>query len=617
MSLAVKKSPLILVALSLALAPRVWAQKTAGEASLNLNATVSAGYSNDTSNLAGSDHSFVGGGTADLSGFYYNPNFLSFDVQPFYNQSRLNSNYQSITSSSGVNASAKLFGGSDFPGSVSYSAAFNSTGSYNIPGLANYVTHGNSDVLVINWGVHVDDLPNVNFNFSNSNNDYSIYGTDTRGNLHADTLGLTTSYKIAGFNLDGGYQHTGTQNLTPEFFVDHEQAYADTGANSFFVGVGHNLPWNGSFAGAATHLQIGTELGGEGYTGRYDTTIDTVTSTVNFTPRQRLNVGANAFYTDNLLGTLYNTLLTSGVAAAEPEQQQSSHNLSLTGYADYQMPAQHLVLHGFVESQQQTFLGTSFESNSYNAMASYSNTLLGGTFNGVLGVTHTTINTYDEGLTGLNLSANYSHQIERWSVAGSFSYSQDAQTALIAYTTSGYTFGGSVGRRIGRRSFWGASASGAHSLLTNLPNSANSSESYSSTLSVSRFNFSGTYSRSSGNALLTPYGLVPTPIPLPLVTPEDVVFYRGNSYSVGLGAHPAHGLTLSAIYAKALSGTQTNSVISNNNNENLNVLLTYNVRKLNFMAGYSRLTQGFSLSGTPPEMVGSFFVGVSRWFNVF
>jgi len=617
MSLAVKKSPLILAVLLLALTTRAWAQKTAGETSMNLTGTVSAGYSNDSSNIAGSDHSLVFGGTADLSGSYYNPNFLSFDVQPFYNQSRLNSNFQSITSSSGVNASAKIFGGSNFPGSVSYTAAFNSSGNFNIPGLANYTTHGNNDALVVNWGVHVDDLPNVNFTFSNANNDYSIYGTNTWGSLHANTFSVTTAYKIAGFNLDGGYQHAGTQNLTPEFFTDHEQEHADTGANSFAFGVGHDLPWHGSFSAAATHLAIATDLGDSAAGDRYNTTIDTVTGSANFAPRQRLNVGANTFYTDNLEGTLYNTLLTSGVTVPLTAGQLSSHNLSVTGYADYQMPEEHLVLHGFVERQQQTFLGISFASDSYNGMATYSNTLLGGSFNGVVGVTHTTLVTSQESLTGLNTSVNYTHQIDRWNVGGSFGYSQDAQTVLIAYTTSGYTYVGSVGRRLGRRSYWGAFASGARNLLTNQPGSANSSQSYSTSFSLPRVSFNGTYSRSSGNALLTPTGLVPTSLPLPIITPAAVVFYHGNSFSVGLGAHPTRGLTLSAIYAKALSGTQTNATNSNNNNENLDILMTYNVRKLNFITGYSRLNQGFSLSGAPPAVVGSFFVGVSRWFNFF
>ena len=115
----------------------------------------------------------------------------------------------------------------------------------------------------------------------------------------------------------------------------------------------------------------------------------------------------------------------------------------------------------FVERQQQTFLGISFASDSYNGTATYSNTLLGGSFNGVLGVTRTSINTTDQSMLGLNTSVNYTHQIQRWTVAGGFSYSQDTQTVLIAYTTSGYSYSGSVGRRLGRRSYWGAYASGA------------------------------------------------------------------------------------------------------------------------------------------------------------
>ena len=119
-----------------------------------------------TRTALGSDHSIAGAGAADLTGSYYNPNFLSFDVQPYYNQSRLNSSFQSMTAASGVNASARIFGGSHFPGSISYSAAFNSSGNFNVPGLANYTTHGDTDTLAINWGVHLEDLPSLNLSFS-------------------------------------------------------------------------------------------------------------------------------------------------------------------------------------------------------------------------------------------------------------------------------------------------------------------------------------------------------------------------------------------------------------------------------------------------------------------
>ena len=611
------KNVAILAAVVLVLVPGAFAQIKTGEASLNLNANLSAGYNDDYSNFAGSDHSILFGGNADLFGSYHNPNFLSFDIQPFYNQSRDNSSFQSITASSGVNASARIFGGSNYPGSISYSTSFNSSGNFNVPGLANYTTHGNNDTLALNWGVHRDDLPSLNFSFTNANNDYSIYGANARGTLHADTFSVTSAYKVAGFNLNGGYQYSGSQTLTPEFLTGEPAQQGNSVANSFSFGVSHNLPWNGSISAAATRLDLNTNFGDTTSSDRYNTSIDTLTSAINFAPRPHLDVGESTFYTDNLEGTLYNTLLTTGVSELQNQGQQSSNDLSLNGYANYEMPAQHLNLHAFVERQQQSFLGISFASDSYNGTASYSNTLLGGAFNGVLGVTWTSIDTSHESLLGLNGSVNYTHQIHRWSVAGGFGYSQDAQTVLIAYTTSGYTYSGSVGRRIGRRSYWGANASGARTLLTGLPGSANSSQSYTTALAVPRFSLSGSYSESSGNALLTSTGLVGTPVPLPVINPAAVVFFNGKAYSVGLGAHPTHGLTLSAIYAKALSATQSSSTNSNNNSENLNFLMTYNVRKVSFIAGYSRLVQGFSLSGVPPTMLGSVYVGISRWFNFF
>jgi hypothetical protein len=110
---------------------------------------------------------------------------------------------------------------------------------------------------------------------------------------------------------------------------------------------------------------------------------------------------------------------------------------------------------------------------------------------------------------------------------------------------------------------------------------------------------------------------VATPIPVTAVNPAAVVFFNGKSYAVGIGTNPVRHLVISASYAKALSATNSNSTISNNNNENLNLLMTYNFSKLNFITGYSRLVQGFSLTGGSPALVGSFYVGISRWFNFF
>jgi hypothetical protein len=617
MSLAVKKTSLILAVLIFALAPCAIAQVSAGETNLRLNATASAGYSDDWSNNAGSDHSIVGAGQADLSGFYYNPNFLSFDIQPFYDESKLNSTFQSLTSASGVSASAKIFGGSHFPGSISYATTYNGSGNYNVPGLANYTTHGNNDTLALNWGVHLKDLPSLNLNFTDANSTYSVYGADTLGTLHADTFSASSAYRLAGFNLNGGYQYNGTKAVTPQFLTGGSSLPTNTGANSFFLGVGHTLPWNGSFSAGASRLDIRTNYGDTASPDNDNLSIDTLTSALDFAPVTHLNVGASAYYTDNLEGTLYNTLLTAGATVPQSETQGSSRDLNLIGNVNYVLPAQHVDLHAFIERQQETFLGSSFTSDSINGQAAYSNTLLGGQFNGVLGLTRTSLNTAQQSLLGLNTSVNYTHQIQHWSVGGGFSYSQQTQTLLIGYTTSGYNYFSSVGRRIRRRSYWGAYASGERSLLTGVPGSANSSQSYSTSLSLSRLSLSGSYSKSSGNALLTSTGLVTTPIPVTVVPSTAVVLYNGNSYSLGLGSNPIHGLTLSAVYAKALSATNSNGTLSNNNNDTMYYLMMYHFRKLDFQAGYSRLLQGFSVSGTPPSLEGSLFVGVSRWFNFF
>ena len=227
------------------------------------------------------------------------------------------------------------------------------------------------------------------------------------------------------------------------------------------------------------------------------------------------------------------------------------------------------------------------------------------------------MNSSNQDLLGINASINYTHAIRRWIVNGGLAYSQNTQTVLINYTTSNYDYFGSVGRRISHRTYWSASASGLRSLLTDVPDSANSSQSYTTSLSLSRFSFGGSYSKSSGNALLTATGLVSTPIPVTALPGSAVVFYNGTSYSLNVGTTPVRGLTFTGVWAKALNGTSANSTMSNNNSNNMYFLLMYHLRKLDVQAGYSRLLQGFSGTGVPPALEGSIFVGVSRYFNFF
>jgi hypothetical protein len=96
-----------------------------------------------------------------------------------------------------------------------------------------------------------------------------------------------------------------------------------------------------------------------------------------------------------------------------------------------------------------------------------------------------------------------------------------------------------------------------------------------------------------------------------------VNLYGGDSYSLGMSSSPVKRLVLTAAYAKSISNTSSDAQASSNQNNEFNALVQYQFRKLGINSGFSRLEQGFSGSGTQPEVVSSFFIGVSRWFNFF
>src|ERR1017187_5017640 len=96
----------------------------------NLTGLVGVGYSDSYGNVGGSDHFLGFNGEATLNGYYFNPKFLSFNVSPYYDESRANSPYRSVTDSSGVSASAAIFTGSHFAGSINFAKTYNSSGDF-------------------------------------------------------------------------------------------------------------------------------------------------------------------------------------------------------------------------------------------------------------------------------------------------------------------------------------------------------------------------------------------------------------------------------------------------------------------------------------------------------
>ncbi len=611
---AVYKRAMMLVLVLLAAGLPAAAQVQIGdEINLRMAGDVSFGYDGSYASLTPSEHGFAGGGDLNLSGSYYNPSFLSFNVQPFYNESRNNSSYQSITDSSGASANVSLFSGSHFPGSINYTKNYDSEGQFAVPGLSDIVTHGNDDSLSLNWGVNLPDAPSLAVGFTKGSNAYSLYGANANGTSHYDSFTIGSAYQLAGFNLNANYHYTTANSVSPQLFGPDTTQLSSSGGDTFSFGVGHKLPLNGSVSATASRSDVSASVNGaQDYSG----TIDTVSGGVGFIPFKNLTVGTNTVYTDNLTGTLFQGLLASG--AVLPLTNQSSRSMDMTGFANYQIPVLHLTFTGSTEHRDQSLFGSAISSNSSTGTVSYANSLLGGFVTALAGATETSADTFGhQNTVGLITSLGYSRSFGAWDVAGSGNYTQSQQTALAGITNSSYGYSGTIGRKFSRSMHWGVSGSASKSGLDGVAGSSNFSQSYSTVFSTRYYSVSGSYAKSSGNSILTTSGLAPSPIPVTVLLPSAVVFYGGKSYSIGLGATPIRRLTISATYSKALSDTLSSSLTSNNSTEQMNIQTQYFFRKMSFRAGYSKLLQGLSLPGTPPSMVGSLYIGVSRWFNFF
>ncbi len=591
------------------------AQIRFGESTATANGTISSGYTATYGNTTSATHGWTFGGAGTFAGSYYNPNFLSYSISPYLNQSRANSNFQSISNASGVNASVNFFSGSHFPGSFSYSDAYNSDGNYGVPGLSNYVTNGNSDTFGVNWSENIPDEPSFSAGFQSGNSDYSVYGTHDSGHNGFHSVNLHSGYRWEGFNLSAYYINGGSHARVPQV-VAGQVTEIQSGTDGVGGNVNHSLPLQGSFSAGFNRSHWDTDYMGYSSTG----TIDMVNSVAAVHPRQSVSLTGTLNYSDNLSGQLIQAVVAAGGLNPGLNSNQSSNSLDVLGVATY-TPLISLQTSAFVERRSQSFLGKDYGLNSYGGGAIYAHRLLKGTFNGSLNMTANTADNTGQDTLGFSTNENYATEFAGWHVNGTFGYAQNVQTLLITYMNSYYNFAGTVHRNWGPFNM-GMGASGARTALTQQSGATSSSNSYDGSIGYGTWiTANGTYSKSSGQALATGAGLVVVPVPPPLLPSGLVSLYGGDSYSVAVASTPTKGLIMSAGWSKALSNTTTATpttpFMSSNQSSQFNSLLQYQFRKMYFTSGYARLEQGFSQAGNKPEIISSYYMGISRWFNFF
>jgi hypothetical protein len=462
--------------------------------------------------------------------------------------------------------------------------------------------------------VHVPDYPNIAVQFGDGNSNNSVFGADGESSFHSKLFGITANHQLAGFNLNGGFNHNTSNSLFPEFLTGQPAANSETSSNSYNFNVSHLLPMHGSISAAAGRSVVHSESGGD----KFNANIDTVSSGVNFAPIRRLDVGASTEYTDNLDGMLYQSLITGGTVLPSSLLSTSTHSLDVNGHASYSLPSAHLLFMATADRRSQSVLGSSISADSLNEMVNYGNDWLGGFLNASMSISETSVS-FDHGTKTLGLMdmVSYSRKIQNWNLNGSFNYSRNTQTVLVGYTTSGYGYGAGIGRKLSTYSYFSVNTSGMKSVFNNVAGSGNFSQSYAASYSMKLFAVNGSYNRANGTSILTSEGLTPVNNPPTSAVPLQVLVFNGTSYSFGASTTPMRGLILSGTYSHSISHSLGGTTTSLNTNAQLNTMLQYKVRQLWITGGYLKLQQGFTITGQPAASDSAFYIGVSRWFKFF
>ena len=551
-------------------------------------------------------------GRALVTGSYYDPKFLNFTVQPYYNRNQNNTSSLSIFNDSGVNASANLFSGSHFPGFVGYGRNFNNTGEFGIPGTVGLTTRGSGQTFSVGWSEFLPNLPSVTASFSNSSDDLSVLGAE--GDIHSKTrlFNLNSNYNFHSYEIQGYFNRQSLDLDTPAF-LGNPNSLSSSSSNNYGVMVSHSLP----MSGYVTTSWSRTGYSNEGDSGTNSGHTSTTNATATISPTNKLNLTGDIRYTDNLAGALQQRLINGG-GGTEPIillGGGKSHSFGTSAYANYAL-GKGFMLHGRITHQSQYFGGQTHGLTQYGGTISYNYSKpLFGVLYFSFGMVD---NAQETGNSGLSFTGNVGLQkrFGRWETSADFSYAQNVQTLVAIYTTNAVSYGGYLRRKTSDYSYWGVTYRGTRSGILQDKGSNSLSNMYSSTFGWRRYTFTGNYTKSNGRTLLTPAGFV-NPTPLPGNIAENLILFNGNAYSVGAGASPLRRMSVTFNFTRAHSDMLSTSLQSFNEADRYYTRLDYNLRKLVLRAGYSRAYQSISGAAAPPATVNTYFFSVSRWFDVF
>lgn len=592
------------------------AQVKIGETTLQGGGTYSVGYSGSYGDDIQSTHGLNFGFSNDVSGSFYNPDFLNFNTAFYYNQSRADSDYQSLTNASGVLGGVNLFSGSRFPGSVSYHYDRDNTSLNGVEGVPDFTSRGNGQGVGINWSALFPNWPTFSIGYQQGSGSSNVYGTDEESSTSQHILNLRSSYHFDGYRLNAFYDHNSINGSLPTFLTGVQNSN-DSSGQDVGINAQKNMPfWNGSYSAGFTHStysnvftnMVNEDATHSGYTNNMEM------FSANLHPTQKMGLNINENYTSNLSAYLNQSLTQNNVNLTPVIDLGNGSNSFTVGAGLTYLINSNLSTAAELTHYQQTYFGHTYSGTFASGNLNYGRRILH-LFTFSAGIVDSTTNFGNNNL-GFTGTVNYFHPFGAFETSGSFSYAQNVQSVLITETNSYYTYNANVHRRWGPRFQWTASFSGSHSGLSTDSNASNSSESYSTSISLRKLAMTAQYTNGNGLSYFNGTSIVAAGA-LPGDLGLNAVLYNARSYGGSLSVNPIARLIITGVYSRALSDTTGYAIASRNNTEIITGQMQYRLRRVSLIAGYTRFSQGFTAIGPTSAPVTSYFAGISRWFNFF
>ncbi len=595
--------------------PAAFSQIQVGETELKANGNYSVGYSGTYGDAINSTHGLDIGFSNDISGSYYNPNFLNFQSVIYYDQSRDDSTSQSLTNSSGIEGTANLFSGSHYPGTISYRYDRNTTGTNGLEGTPNFTTVGNGDGIGINWSALVPNMPTLSVGFQHGSGSGTLYGTSQDTSTDQNLLNVHSTYRFDGFQMNGYYDHTSLSSEFPEFLSGTNEQ-TDSSGQDFGINTNRSLPlWHGSFYAGYSHSSYTTDFSGtdqNDITSGYSANMESAGA--SFHPTEKFFFSLNQNYTSNLSAYLNQTLVSSGPNVTPVVNLgDGSYSDTYSGTAGYQF-TKNLGATGQITRYDQSYFGQTYSGTFMSGYVTYGKKILD-LFNVSAGVVDSSIN-FGGNTVGFVGNLSYFHRFGGWETSGNFSYAQNVQSVLITETTSYYSYNANLHRKFSPKVQWTAAFNGSHSGLSTQSNGSSGSEGFSTTLSLRKIMFAADYMTGTGNSVYTAAGIVGIPV-LPGENSADVIAYNSKGYGGSISVSPFARMVITGTYNRSLSNTLSFGIPSRNDTEIIFGQMQYRLRRISLLAGYTRFSQGFTALGPTAAPVTSYYAGISRWFNFF